>query len=136
MKAFSILLLLGLSMAYCHVIDRCKVVRAAREVGFGKNTANIVCVAAHASNYDTSLHRSSTEYGLLQINSYWWCDDGKTPGRKNGCKVSCKALLNNDIIDDLKCALRIISDPNGFGAWDPWTKYCKGKDLSSYIKDC
>lgn len=28
------------------------------------------------------------DYGIFQINSYKWCEDG-TPGGKNLCKVNC-----------------------------------------------
>uniref|UniRef100_A0A6I8RJ71 MGC89221 protein n=1 Tax=Xenopus tropicalis TaxID=8364 RepID=A0A6I8RJ71_XENTR len=95
-----------------------------------------VCLAYQASRYDTSLNRSPTEYGIFQINSYWWCDDGRTVGRKNLCGMSCRSLLNSNIGDDVRCLRRIVRDPNGLDAWSVWTRYCKGRDLSSYASWC
>nr|DBA22272.1 TPA: hypothetical protein GDO54_013311 [Pyxicephalus adspersus] len=85
---------------------------------------------------DTSQHFSSTEYGMLQINSFWWCDDKETKGRKNLCGVLCEDLLDDDITDDLLCLKRIVKDPKGLKAWIPWTENCEGKDLSQYTKGC
>ena len=40
-----------------------------------------------ATNYNPSSE--STDYGIFQINSKWWCNDGKTPNAVDGCHVSC-----------------------------------------------
>lgn len=32
------------------------------------------------------------DYGIFQINSFKWCDDG-TPGGKNKCKIPCSGTL-------------------------------------------
>ena len=40
-----------------------------------------------ATNYNPSSE--NTDYGIFQINSKWWCNDGKTPRAVNGCGVSC-----------------------------------------------
>ncbi|XP_056404711.1 lysozyme C-like [Hyla sarda] len=121
-------------------IDRCSVVRAVRSSGIagykGYTEGDYVCLARYASNYDTSLNRSPSEYGAFQINSYWWCDDYKTPGRKNGCKVSCRALLNSYLADDLRCVRRIVQDRNGLDAWQPWTRYCKGRNNNHFTYGC
>ncbi|OCT59997.1 lysozyme C [Xenopus laevis] len=121
-------------------LDRCSVVRAIRRGGVvgikGYTLGDYVCLAYHASRYDTSLNRSPTEYGIFQINSYWWCDDGKTPRRKNLCGLPCKNLLNTNISDDVKCLKTIVSDPNGLGAWNAWKNNCKGKNVSSYVRGC
>uniref|UniRef100_A0A6I8QPB1 Lysozyme C n=1 Tax=Xenopus tropicalis TaxID=8364 RepID=A0A6I8QPB1_XENTR len=121
-------------------LDRCSVVRAIRRGGLagikGYSLGDFVCLAYHASRYDTSLHRSPTEYGIFQINSYWWCDDGKTPGRKNWCRMPCTDLLDTDIEDDVRCVKRIVSDPNGLEAWEPWKEYCRGQALSSFVEEC
>jgi hypothetical protein len=54
-----------------------------------------MCIAKWESNYNTGATNynpgdKSTDYGIFQINSRYWCDDGKTPGAKNACGVSCK----------------------------------------------
>ncbi|XP_053318730.1 lysozyme C-like [Spea bombifrons] len=98
-----------------------------------------VCLAKHESDYSTTAindNGPSRDYGIFQINSKWWCDDGKTPGSKNACGISCQRLLDDNILDDIECAKRVVSDPNGMGAWVAWRKKCKGKDLSPYTAGC
>ncbi|XP_077316097.1 lysozyme C-like isoform X1 [Lithobates pipiens] len=122
-------------------IDRCTFIDELEKVpdliGYKEYTAgDYVCLAHHISGFDRSLHNSLTEYGIMQLNSYWWCDDGKTPGRKNLCGIKCKALLDSNIKDDLQCFKRVLQDPNGLEAWPAWTEKCKGQDLSQYTDGC
>ena len=53
-----------------------------------------VCLAKWESNYNTEAinHNTdgSTDYGIFQINSRYWCDDGRTPGSKNICGIRCR----------------------------------------------
>lgn len=54
-----------------------------------------VCLAKWESSYNTRATNynpgsQSTDYGIFQINSRYWCNDGKTPGAVNTCNVSCK----------------------------------------------
>ncbi|XP_040185698.1 lysozyme C-1-like isoform X2 [Rana temporaria] len=122
-------------------LDRCTFIKELEKVpgliGSKDYTAgDYVCLAHHISGYDISLHNSPTEYGIMQINSYYWCDDGKTPGRKNLCGISCKDLLDSNMNDDLECVKRIVQDPNGLEAWPAWTEKCKGQDLTPYTDGC
>ncbi|CAO2582261.1 Lysozyme C-2 [Lemmus lemmus] len=53
-----------------------------------------VCLAQHESNYNTRATNynpgdQSTDYGIFQINSRYWCNDGKTPRAVNACGISC-----------------------------------------------
>lgn len=48
----------------------------------------------HESNFDTEAVNynstdQSTDYGIFQINSRYWCNDGKTPRAVNGCGIPC-----------------------------------------------
>ncbi|KAG8446758.1 hypothetical protein GDO86_014283 [Hymenochirus boettgeri] len=121
MKTCLLLLIVALHAGNSQAIDRCSVVSAIKNGGIigikGYTLGDYVCLAYRASRYDTSLNRSPTEYGIFQISSYWWCDDGRTVGRKNLCGLSCKNLLNSDIEDDVRCLKRIVKDPNGLKAW-------------------
>lgn len=54
-----------------------------------------MCLAKAESSYNTRVTNynpgdKSTDYGIFQINSHYWCNDGKTPNAVNGCHVSCK----------------------------------------------
>ncbi|CAM4500566.1 unnamed protein product, partial [Lepidochelys kempii] len=53
-----------------------------------------VCAARYESSLNTRATHSnkpsrSMDYGIFQINSRWWCNDGKTPRAKNGCGIQC-----------------------------------------------
>uniref|UniRef100_A0A8C8VLR4 lysozyme n=1 Tax=Pelusios castaneus TaxID=367368 RepID=A0A8C8VLR4_9SAUR len=79
-----------------------------------------VCTAYHESRYKTDATNynrgdQSTDYGILQINSRWWCNDGKTPRAKNACGIQCRDLLTADITESVNCAKRVVRDPNGMG---------------------
>nr|P37156.1 RecName: Full=Lysozyme C I; AltName: Full=1,4-beta-N-acetylmuramidase C [Tachyglossus aculeatus aculeatus]AAB20832.1 lysozyme I [Tachyglossus aculeatus=echidna, milk, Peptide, 125 aa] [Tachyglossus aculeatus]1JUG_A Chain A, LYSOZYME [Tachyglossus aculeatus] len=97
---------------------------------------NWVCTAFHESSYNTRAtnHNTdgSTDYGILQINSRYWCHDGKTPGSKNACNISCSKLLDDDITDDLKCAKKIAGEAKGLTPWVAWKSKCRGHDLSKF----
>uniref|UniRef100_A0A8C6TLQ3 lysozyme n=1 Tax=Neogobius melanostomus TaxID=47308 RepID=A0A8C6TLQ3_9GOBI len=79
-----------------------------------------VCLTQHESNYNTrATNRNtdgSTDYGIFQINSRWWCRDGGVSAA-NGCGINCSALLSNDPTVAINCAKRVVRDPNGIGAW-------------------
>ncbi|XP_072506691.1 lysozyme C-like [Notamacropus eugenii] len=52
----------------------------------------VVCLAETESNLNTTATHynpgdESTGYGIFQINSHYWCDDGKTPNALNWCQV-------------------------------------------------
>lgn len=54
-----------------------------------------VCLTENESHYRTDAinHNTdgSTDYGIFQINSRWWCDNGKHTA--NGCKIKCSGQL-------------------------------------------
>ncbi|XP_006121640.2 lysozyme C [Pelodiscus sinensis] len=144
-----ILLILGLVLlplaAPGKIYEQCELAREFKRHGMdgyhGYSLGDWVCTAKHESNFNTAATNynrgdQSTDYGILQINSRWWCNDGKTPKAKNACGIECSELLKADITAAVNCAKRIVRDPNGMGAWVAWTKYCKGKDVSQWIKDC
>lgn len=57
-----------------------------------------VCAANYESSFNTQATNrntdGSTDYGILQINSRWWCNDGKTPRAKNACGIPCSGELS------------------------------------------
>ncbi|KAM4678294.1 lysozyme C [Discoglossus pictus] len=136
--------LLILALASGKVYERCEAARAMKSMGLdgfrGYSLANWVCTAFYESSYNTRAKNvntdNSTDYGILQINSRWWCHDGRTPGEHNACRVDCSALLSDDISASVKCAKRVVSDPAGMSAWVGWRTHCKGRDLSPFTKDC
>ncbi|KAJ8287337.1 hypothetical protein GJAV_G00050380 [Gymnothorax javanicus] len=128
--------------ASAKVFGRCELARTLKNAGMaGYRNVSLgdwVCLARWESSYNTSATNLNTDksidYGIFQINSRWWCNDG---GRTaNGCKMNCTSLLKDDISDAITCAKRVVRDPNGINAWVAWRRHCKGQDVSEYIKDC
>nr|XP_023395422.1 lysozyme C-like [Loxodonta africana] len=100
-----------------------------------------VCLAKHESNYKTRTTNynpgdKSTDYGIFQINSRYWCNDGKTPNAVNACGISCYDLLQGDITQAVACAKRVVRDPQGIKAWVAWRKHCQNRDLTQYVRGC
>merc|ERR1712130_256997 len=105
---------------------------------FNKQNNNMKFLAAFLAliaakggpNYDGSY-----DWGLFQVNDYYWCSGSGQASKYNDCNVSCNNLVNNNISDDCDCA-KLIYKRHGFDAWYGWINGCKGKDTSSYISGC
>nr|XP_020765735.1 lysozyme C, intestinal isozyme-like [Odocoileus virginianus texanus] len=146
MKALLILGLLLFSVAVQgKKFERCELARTLKRFGLdgykGVGLADWICLTYGESRYNTRVTNynpgsKSTDYGLFQINSKWWCNDGKTPKAVNGCGVSCSVLLQDDITQAVACAKRVVSDPEGIRAWVAWRNRCQNQDLTSYIQGC
>ncbi|XP_030049766.1 lysozyme C-like isoform X2 [Microcaecilia unicolor] len=98
-----------------------------------------MCLVHHESGYNTTAvndNGPSRDYGIFQINSYLWCNDGQTLGSKNECGINCSSLLNIDIGDDIACAKTVVRKPQGINAWASWRTDCKGRNLSSFVSGC
>ncbi|CAO2581723.1 Lysozyme C-1 [Lemmus lemmus] len=127
MKALLALGFLLLSVTvHAKVYTRCAFAKILKENGMdgykGVSLADWVCLAQHESNFNTKATNynpggQSTDYGIFQINSRYWCNDGKTPKAVNACGISCSVLLKDDITQAIKCAKRVVSDPQGIKAW-------------------
>lgn len=107
----------------------------------GISLANWMCLAKWESDYNTKATNynpgdESTDYGIFQINSRYWCNNGKTPKAVNACGISCEALLQNDIAEAVTCAKRVVRDPQGIRAWVAWRNHCQGRDLTQYVSGC
>ncbi|MXQ97725.1 hypothetical protein E5288_WYG011612 [Bos mutus] len=118
MKALIILGFLFLSVAVQgKVFERCELARTLKKLGLdgykGVSLANWLCLTKWESSYNTKATNynpssESTDYGIFQINSKWWCNDGKTPNAVDGCHVSCSELMENDIAKAVACAKHIV----------------------------
>ncbi|KAH1180764.1 lysozyme C-like [Mauremys mutica] len=146
MKALALLALLGclvpggLGMYY----SRCQLAQTLQQLGLGGymgySLANWVCMAAHESSYNTQATNynswdGSTDFGIFQINSRYWCQNGDEYS-SNICQIPCSDLLSNNLSADVECAKIIAQDSNGMSAWVAWTSYCQGQDLWQYVEGC
>ncbi|XP_057573793.1 sperm acrosome-associated protein 5-like [Hippopotamus amphibius kiboko] len=125
------------------IYERCDLAMKLEEAGLngfkGYTIGDWLCVAHYESGFDTSFvdHNldGSSEYGIFQLNSAWWCDNGVTP-TQNLCHMECHELLNRHILDDIMCAKRVVSSQSGMSAWDSWSRHCSGHDLAEWLKGC
>lgn len=129
------------------IYQKCELAHELRGYGLGGYRGypleDWVCLVENESSYKTYIvnpnWRSgrivSKDYGLFQINSKWWCDDGETLNSHNGCGISCSDLLDDDITDDVACAIRVVHDPQGMNAWYGWKRRCQ-RDLSNFLSEC
>uniref|UniRef100_A0A8C9KCF7 Glycosyl hydrolases family 22 (GH22) domain-containing protein n=2 Tax=Panthera tigris TaxID=9694 RepID=A0A8C9KCF7_PANTA len=100
----------------------------------GYSLANWVCMAEHESNFNTQAFNGkndngSSDYGIFQINSKWWCKNNSSPSA-NACNTMCSRFLDDNISDDITCAKRVVKDPNGMSAWVAWVRHCR------YLASC
>ncbi|CAM9829829.1 unnamed protein product [Bubo scandiacus] len=133
---------LALPGTQAKIIRRCDLVKILRKHGFegfeGTTVADWVCLVQHESGYNTeAFHNNgaSRDYGIFQINSQYWCEDGKTRGSKNACHIRCSKLQDN-IEDSIRCAKKIAREAHGLSPWYGWRNHCKGRNLHSYVKGC
>ncbi|XP_072191181.1 lysozyme C [Excalfactoria chinensis] len=145
MRSLLLLVLCFLPLAALgKVYGRCELAATMKRLGLdnfrGYSLGNWVCAAKFESNFNTQATNrntdGSTDYGILQINSRWWCNDGKTSGSRNLCNIPCSALLSSDITASVNCAKKIVSDGNGMNAWVAWRNRCKGTDVREWIRGC
>ncbi|CAK6972529.1 lysozyme C-like [Scomber scombrus] len=142
MRVLVFLLLVALSSA--EVYQRCQWAQVLKNYGmdgyYGISLANWVCLTKWESTYNTQAinHNTdgSTDYGIFQINSRYWCDDGRTPGSGNACGIKCSELLTNNVGVAITCAKRVVRDPNGIRAWVAWRNHCANHDVSPYLDGC
>ncbi|XP_074473502.1 lysozyme C-like [Sebastes fasciatus] len=139
----NLVFLLLVAVASAKVYQRCEWARVLKANGMdgyhGISLANWVCLSKWESSYNTRTTNyntdGSTDYGIFQINSRWWCNNGQTT-TSNACNIRCSALLTDDLTVAINCAKRVVRDPNGIGARVAWRNHCRGRDLSSFVAGC
>ncbi|XP_003476138.1 lysozyme C [Cavia porcellus] len=146
MKALLLLGLLVLSVTVQgKVYERCELARTLKRLGMdgyhGVSLANWMCLIKWESDYNTKATNynpgdESTDYGIFQINSRYWCNNGKTPDAVDACHISCSVLLEDNIAQAVACAKRVVRDPQGIRAWMGWRNHCENRDVSQYVSGC
>ncbi|XP_023937510.2 mucin-5AC-like [Bicyclus anynana] len=118
------------------VFERCALARELRRLGVRReDIATWVCIAYHESRFDTAAHnRGSGDHGILQISELYWCGPGKA------CGAPCSAFRDDDIADDVRCALQVHKEHtrlqgDGFLAWVVYPHNCK-QNAKKYVVDC
>ncbi|XP_049545688.1 uncharacterized protein LOC125957203 [Anopheles darlingi] len=107
--------------------------------------ATWVCIAYHESRFNTSAEGrlnadGSGDHGLFQISDIYWCSTDTGRPAAKACRVTCDAMRDNDIEDDIRC-IRMIYDEHqrisgdGFTAWTVYRPYCAGRE-DSFVHNC
>jgi lysozyme C len=115
--------------------SECQVADYLRSAGFPSSAIpTMVCISKYESSYNCDATNKntdgSTDYGLFQINSYYWCS-GDSNSKYNECGASCTSLF--DCQKNANCADRVYRE-QGFNAWYGY-QYHKS-ECDSYQIDC
>ncbi|XP_059822021.1 lysozyme C-1/C-2-like [Hypanus sabinus] len=101
-----------------------------------------VCLANYESAFQTNaIHYErnsagniwSADFGIFQINSYWWCYEPGFPSAGNGCNVYCQDLY--DVQTAINCAA-IVAEQQGMKAWVSWVDNCEGRSIQHFVEGC
>lgn len=98
--------------------SECQVASYLKSAGFSQSTLpTMVCISKYESSFNCDATNKntdgSTDYGLMQINSYWWCS-GDPLSKYNGCSATCTSLF--DCQKNANCAYTVWRQ-QGYNAW-------------------
>ncbi|XP_072900631.1 lysozyme C-1/C-2-like [Hemitrygon akajei] len=143
MKVLAILsaLLVASSAEYLSRCEFANMVRNSRLMNFG-SLADWVCLVNYESSFQTNAVSDdrnsagqvwSADYGIFQINSYWWCYEPGFPNAGNGCNVNCQDLFN--VQTAINCAA-VVAEQQGLEAWYGWLNNCRGRSIQHFVEGC
>lgn len=125
-----------LALADARIYNRCELARDLTALGVHPDHISTwVCIAYHESRFDTAANNPhSGDHGIFQISELYWCGPGKA------CGVPCSAFRDDDISDDLECALTVHEEHtrlqgDGFLAWVVYPHHCR-HNTKKYLADC
>jgi apolipoprotein D and lipocalin family protein len=115
--------------------SECQVASYLRNAGFSQSTLpTMVCISKYESSFNCDAKNTNTDgssdYGLMQINSYYWCS-GDPLSKYNECKISCSSLF--DCQNNANCAYTVWKQ-QGYNAWYGY-KYHK-TECDNYKLNC
>ena len=98
--------------------SECQVANYLRKSGFPEySVPTMVCTSKYESSFNCdATHKNtdgSSDYGLMQINSYYWCS-GDPSSKYNSCGATCSSLLNCQ--SNANCAYTVWKQ-QGYTAW-------------------
>lgn len=101
-----------------NIQSQCQIANYLKKSGFPDYTIpTMVCISKYESSYNCdAVHKnqdSSSDYGLMQINSYYWCS-GDPLSKYNSCGTSCSSLYNCQT--NTNCAYTVWKQ-QGYSAW-------------------
>uniref|UniRef100_A0A8C0IKQ5 Sperm acrosome membrane-associated protein 3 n=1 Tax=Chelonoidis abingdonii TaxID=106734 RepID=A0A8C0IKQ5_CHEAB len=96
------------------IFTRCELAETLQDSGMdgyeGYSLANWVCLAFYTSGFDTAAVGAnadgSSDYGIFQINSGWWCQDAQIPS-ENLCHVRCQGEAPGEPLNKRTCSFKV-----------------------------
>lgn len=118
-----------------NIQSQCQVASYLRKSGFPETSiGTMVCISKYESSYNCDAKNTNTDgssdYGLFQINSYYWCS-GDPQSKYNECGTTCISLYNCQ--SNSNCAYKVWKQ-QGYNAWYGY-KYHKS-ECDSYKVNC
>jgi len=118
-----------------NIQSQCQIANYLRNSGFPESSiGTMVCISKYESSYNCDAKNTNTDgssdYGLFQINSYYWCS-GDPKSKYNDCGVTCSSLYNCQT--NSNCAYKVWKQ-QGYNAWYGY-KYHK-TECDSYKISC
>ena len=115
--------------------SECSVAGYLRKAGFPESTiGTMVCISKYESSWSCSATNDNTDgsrdYGLFEINSYYWCSGGPN-SKYDECNASCSSLM--DCQKNTNCAYKVYRE-QGYNAWYGY-QYHKS-ECDSYKVNC
>ena len=116
-------------------LSECQVSSYLQNSGFpGYTIPTMVCISKYESSFNCDATNKNTDgssdYGLMQINSYYWCS-GDVLSKYNECKIACSSLFNCQY--NTNCAY-IVWKQQGYTAWYGYQKH--KSECDSYKINC
>jgi len=99
-------------------LSQCQVYSYLQKAGFpGYALPTMVCISKYESSFNCAATNKntdgSTDYGLMQINSHYWCS-GDVTSKYNECNIACSSLY--DCQHNANCAYTVWKQ-QGYTAW-------------------
>ena len=113
----------------------CNTYNYLKKAGFPSSSlATMVCISKYESSWNCGAtnknNDGSTDYGLMQINSYYWCS-GDPTSKYDECNASCSSLM--DCQKNANCAYTVYKQ-QGYNAWYGYKNH--KSECDSYTVNC
>lgn len=127
MKIIVLLSILHIAAVYAKFYEKCELAKELFSThGLDQeDVGHFMCISGERNNYNTRAS-SNSYYGLFAIGSEFWCDEFKSGNR---CNVKCSNLLDDNISDDVRCAMKVFKGL-GLRGWNIGQETCH-----SYLYD-
>jgi len=118
-----------------NVQSQCQIASYLRNSGFPESAiGTMVCISKYESSYNCDATNKNTDgttdYGLFQINSYYWCS-GDPSSKYNECSATCSSLFNCQ--SNSNCAYKVWKQ-QGYNAWYGYKSH--KTECDSYKVNC